>query len=124
MITDDLWDTLGPAARQAKRYTCGQPPALPDRMFLEALLYWARTGIPWRDLPDVFGAWDAVYNRFRRWVGSGSLTALFEVLTAGPGLRGGPAGVARLDDHPGPRPRGRRPAEGEAERSSGCRRVR
>jgi transposase len=84
MITDDLWDTLGPAVRQAKRYTCGQPPVLPDRMFLEALLYWARTGIPWRELPDVFGAWDAVYNRFRRWVGSGSLTALFEVLTADP----------------------------------------
>lgn len=84
MITDDLWATLGPAVRQAKRYTCGQPPALPDRMFLEALLYWARTGIPWRDLPDVFGAWDAVYNRFRRWVGSGTLTALFEVLTADP----------------------------------------
>src|SRR3954470_22846145 len=84
MITDDLWDTLGPAVRQAKRYTCGEPPALPDRMFLEALLYWARTGLPWRDLPDVFGAWDAVYNRFRRWVASGSLKTLFELLTANP----------------------------------------
>jgi transposase len=69
---------------QAKRYTCGAKPELPERMSFEALLYWARTGIPWRDLPDVFGRWDAVYNRFRRWVGSGSLTALFELLTANP----------------------------------------
>src|SRR5436309_4956447 len=84
MITDDLWAALRPAVRRAKRYKCGRPPVLSDRMFLEALLYWARTGIPWRDLPDVFGAWDAVYNRFRRWVGSGSLTALFELLTANP----------------------------------------
>src|SRR4051794_40892441 len=84
MITDDLWTTLGPAVHQAKRYKCGRPPVLPDRTFFEALLYWARTGIPWRDLPDVFGAWDAVYNRSRRWVGSGSLTALFELLTADP----------------------------------------
>ena len=84
MITDDLWSALRPVVHQAKRYTCGQPPVLPDRMFFEALLYWARTGIPWRDLPDVFGAWDAVYHRFRRWVGSGSLKALFELLTANP----------------------------------------
>src|SRR5262249_17972619 len=49
-----------------------------------ALLYLARTGIPWRDLPSEFGRWDAVYNRFRRWVASGSLAALFELLTADP----------------------------------------
>jgi putative transposase len=57
---------------------------VPDRAFFEALLYVARTGIPWRDLPAEFGSWDAVYNRFRRWVGSGSLHALFELLTADP----------------------------------------
>jgi putative transposase len=36
-------------------------------MCIEAVLYQARTGIPWRDLPDDLGHWDAVYNRFRRW---------------------------------------------------------
>ena len=77
-ITDDLWATLGPAVEPAKRHTCGAKPDLPDRMFLEALLYWARTGVPWRDLPAEFGAWDAVYHRFRRWVTSGRLAALFD----------------------------------------------
>jgi transposase len=33
-----------------------------------------------------FGAWDAVYNRLGRWVRSGSLKALFELLTASPEL--------------------------------------
>ena len=84
MITDELWATLGPLVEKAKRYKCGQPPELPERMFFEALLYWGRTGVPWRDLPAEFGRWDAVYNRFRRWVASGSLKALFELLTAGP----------------------------------------
>jgi transposase len=84
MITDDLWKTLGPAVEQARRNKSGGKPVLPDRTFLEALLYLARTGVPWRDLPSEFGSWDAVYNRFRRWVASGRLRRLFELLTADP----------------------------------------
>jgi len=84
MISDVLWAALGPAIEQAKRHRGGQRPQVSDRLFFEALLYLARTGVPWRDLPGDFGAWDAVYNRFRRWVSSGSLRRLFELLTADP----------------------------------------
>jgi len=86
LLTDDLWAVLGPAVAAAKKNRCGQKPRLADRLFFEALLYLARTGVPWRDLPGDFGAWDAVYNRFRRWVASGSLRRLFEALTADPRL--------------------------------------
>src|SRR5437762_14199549 len=86
MLSDDLWAVMGPLVERAKRHTSGQPPRLADRMFFEAVLYWARTGVPWRDLPAEFGAWDAVYNRLRRWVYSGSLQALSERLTAAPEL--------------------------------------
>lgn len=88
MLTDDLWTALEPMVRQAKRHKGGQKPTLSDREFLEALLYLARTGLPWRDLPAEFGAWDAVYNRFRRWVTSGGLRALFEAMTADPQFDG------------------------------------
>ena len=84
MISDDLWAALGPVVAAAKKNRRGPAPTLPDRQFFEALLYLARTGVPWRDLPAEFGNWDAVYNRFRRWVASGSLKALFEALTADP----------------------------------------
>jgi transposase len=84
MITDGLWAAMEPLVTQAQRHKGGQPPVLPDRMFFEATLYIARTGIPLRDLPGEFGAWDAVYNRFRRWVASGALARLFELLTADP----------------------------------------
>jgi putative transposase len=84
MLTEDLWAALEPMVRQAKWYKGGQKPALSDRDFFEALLYLARTGVPWRDLPAEFGRWDAVYNRFRRWVRSGGLEALFEAMTADP----------------------------------------
>src|SRR5947207_4188402 len=107
MLSDDLWAVMGPLVERAKRHTSGQPPRLADRMFFEAVLYWARTGVPWRDLPGEFGEWDAVYNRLRRWVYSGGLTALFELLTAGPGAGRGPAGDDRLDDRPRPPARGR-----------------
>jgi transposase len=81
MITDELWAVMGPLVERAKRYTCGQAPKLPDRMFFEAILYLTRTGIPWRDVPTEFGSWDAIYNRYRRWVATGSLAKLFELLT-------------------------------------------
>ncbi len=84
MLTDNLWAALAPHVERAKRHKGGQPPALPDRAFFEALLYLARTGVPWRDLPAEFGRWDAVYNRFRRWLASGALRRLFEALTADP----------------------------------------
>jgi transposase len=66
VITDAVWAELEPVLRTIKHYA-GSPPQLNDRMFIEAVLYQARTGIPWRDLPEDFGHWDAVYHRFRRW---------------------------------------------------------
>src|SRR5262249_8405323 len=84
MITDGLWAAMEPLVDQAKRHKGGQPPVSPDRMFFEAVLYLARTGIPLRDLPGEFGARDAVDNRFRRWVASGSLERLFGLMTADP----------------------------------------
>src|SRR3954467_11623586 len=86
MLTDDLWAALEPLVERAKWYKGGQPPDVPDRDFFEALLYLARTGVPWRDLPSEFGSWDAVYNRFRRWVAAGGLRRLFEAMTARPQL--------------------------------------
>ena len=51
-----------------------------DRLHIEGILYILRTGIPWRDLPDIFGKWSTVYKRFQRWSEEGlwqhMLTAL------------------------------------------------
>jgi putative transposase len=38
-----------------------------NRLFLEAVLWIARTGSPWRDLPPDLGNWHNVYTRFSRW---------------------------------------------------------
>ena len=40
----------------------GRPPK-DNRKFIEAVLWWRRTGVPWRDLPDEFGPWKTVFDR-------------------------------------------------------------
>ncbi|SRR6266571_4675292 len=50
------------------------------RIRYNQVLYLARTGTPWRDLPADFGHWDAVYNRFRRWEARGLWRQLWERL--------------------------------------------
>jgi putative transposase len=79
LLTDAAWERIAAVVRDVKS-PAGAPPQLSDRDFVEAILYLARTGIPWRDLPSRFGAWDAVYQRFRRWEKTGIWKALFERL--------------------------------------------
>ena len=77
-----------------------------NREFLEAVLWIARAGAPWRDLPDEFGLWNSVFQRFRRWARKGVFEALsvdadFEYVLIdgtivrfhqhGAGAKGGPA---------------------------------
>ncbi|HEV7862191.1 MAG TPA: transposase, partial [Acidimicrobiia bacterium] len=69
VITDEIWAVMGPMVDRCKS-RLGPTPGLPDRMFFEAVLYGARTGVPRRDLPDVSGGRPAVYNRLRRRGGS------------------------------------------------------
>jgi transposase len=70
-ITDECWEKLGPEIEKAKRSLAGCPASQKTRDFMEAVLLWLRTGVPWRDLPKVFGKWHTVYMRFRRWQTAG-----------------------------------------------------
>jgi transposase len=51
-----------------------------DRLFIEAVIYRAKTGTPWRDLPERFGPWKSVYNRFNNWAKHGHWETIFRAL--------------------------------------------
>ena len=53
-----------------------------NRLFIEAVLYRIRAGIPWRDLPERFGDWKNTHRRFSRWSASGVWKIVFEHLAA------------------------------------------
>ena len=55
-------------------------PAMNNRLFVEAVLYRYRAGIPWRDLPERFGDFRAVHTRFSRLAARGVLKEVFEHL--------------------------------------------
>ena len=59
----------------------GPKPKIGDRQFINAVLYRAKTGIPWRDLPDRYGSWKSVYNRFNNWSKAGIWELLFAALS-------------------------------------------
>jgi transposase len=77
-ISDVDWDRI-------KGLLPGQPGqhggiAEDNRRFINAILYVARTGIPWRDLPERYGNWNSQWRRFDRWAKAGRFAALAAVL--------------------------------------------
>ena len=76
-LTDEQWDRLRalvPKRRQGPRSKIG------DREFINAVLYRAKTGVPWRDLPERFGPWKSIYNRFANWADRGIWELIFKDL--------------------------------------------
>ena len=72
-LTDEQWQvivSLLPPSGVADR------PRVDDRRVINGMLYKAKTGVAWRDLPERYGPWKTVYNRFWRWSRNGTLTAL------------------------------------------------
>ena len=66
MIDDKQWELIEPhcLGKKSDPVRSGSDA----RLFVEDVLWIARTGAPWRDLPAEFGKWNSVFKRFRYWV--------------------------------------------------------
>jgi transposase len=80
ILSDSQWARVAPLL-PGKAEDPGRS-ARDNREFLEAVLWIARTGAPWRDLPDEFGLWNSVFQRFRRWALKGVFERVFKELSA------------------------------------------
>ena len=65
MVRNDQWERIEHLL-PGKATDCGVT-AKDNRLFVEAVLWIARTGSPWRDLPSELGNWHNVYTRYSRW---------------------------------------------------------
>jgi len=82
VLTDAQWVRIEPIlpGKPGDRGRSG----VDNRLFVDAILWLARTAAPWRDLPPHLGNWRTAHSRFRRWTISGVWDNLFKVLAEAP----------------------------------------
>src|SRR5437764_12093042 len=78
-LRDDQWDRIKDILPGRAGHV--GVTAKDNRLFVEAVLFRFRAGIPWRDLPPRFGHWHRVYVRFNRWSQHDIWLKIFEQLS-------------------------------------------
>lgn len=79
-LRDDQWERIAHLL-PGRSGTVGVT-AKDNRLFVEAVLYRYRAGLPWRDLPERFGDFRVIHTRHMRWSRSGAWQRIFEHLAA------------------------------------------
>lgn len=77
-LSDEKWAAIEPLLPAGP----GRPSEKGDRNFIDAVLWIAKTGAPWRDLPGRFGPWKTIYNRFHRWANRDVWLLIFRAAAA------------------------------------------
>ncbi len=79
-LRDDQWERINELLPGREGHV--GVTAADNRLFVEAVLYRYRAGVPWRDLPERFGDWKNVHRRHSRWSKSGVWETVFKYLAA------------------------------------------
>jgi transposase len=82
-IRDDQWQIIKDLLPPERKVQGGRP-AKDNRTMINAMLWVARSGAPWRDLPEYYGSWKSVYTRFRRWTEQGIFSKILGVVSSDP----------------------------------------
>ena len=81
-LRDDQWERIKDMLPGRAGYV--GVTARDNRLFVEAVLYRYRAGIPWRDLPERFGDFRVVHLRHSRWSKSGVWERIFKIISQDP----------------------------------------
>lgn len=79
-LTDQQWEQIVLLLPPGKTNKPGRP-SKDNRLMINAMVWMARSGASWRDLPERYGPWKTVYSRFRKWIEDGILDNIFRVLS-------------------------------------------
>jgi transposase len=79
-LTDAQWAVLEPLLPKGIRP--GRPPRWSRRQLIDGIRWRIRVGAPWRDVPERYGSWSAVYGLFRRWQRDGTWARILTALQA------------------------------------------
>ncbi len=66
-VKDNGRDNVPDPGLPSERGRRGRPPILLNRTMINAIFYIAKTGLPWRDLPEKFGTRSSIHDRFCAW---------------------------------------------------------
>lgn len=78
-LPDEAWALLLPLLPPEHSQRPGHP-YVEHRRVINGLFWVLCSGTPWRDLPERYGSWKTVYNRFNRWSKSGIINLIFNKL--------------------------------------------
>lgn len=90
-LTDAAWARLQPLLPKAKK--SGRPSKWTRRQLIDGIRWRVRVGAPWRDVPECYGSWQAVYALFRRWQRAG----IWQQIVTGLQARADAAGLITWD---------------------------
>ena len=80
-VTNEEWERIENLLPPESTGRKGRP-CKDNRTMLNGMLWIARSGAQWREMPEHYGKWSGVYTRFRKWRDGGVLEKVFRVLSA------------------------------------------
>ena len=80
-LTNEEWEIISKLLPPENTGKKGRP-SKNNRNMMNGMLWIARSGAQWRNLPECYGAWQSVYSRFRKWQELGVLEKIFQTLSS------------------------------------------
>ncbi|MZI88882.1 IS5 family transposase [Dickeya dianthicola] len=77
---DEAWALISPMLPPERGSSRGGRPYFAHRHVMNGIFWVLCSGAPWRDLPERYGQWKTIYNRFNRWSKAGIMNSIFNKL--------------------------------------------
>lgn len=81
-LSDEHWERIRPFVEKKRESGKAGRRPVDRRIVVDGILWMVRTGSPWRDLPEEFGAWQTVWRLFNAWTTDGTLDQILQELQA------------------------------------------